>query len=444
MRKESKYNYDDFKKYLNELKYNIIEGTYKNCISEFIICDKDGYKAMVKPNRIIDGRSVRFFHPNNKYAIHNIKKFISNNNYNIELLSKEYSLSSEKLEFICLKHNSVFYRTVKNIRNGKCCPFCNKVKPYTKDMVLKVLDELKLQWVKGENLGCNSKITVKDKHGYKADIILYSLMNNKKHPAMFHVKNPYTIDNIKLFLTDNIMNIELLSTNYINSHKPLVLKCIKHNYQFNSSWEQLQSKRFKGCPKCSGSYTYTFDKIVELSKNINPDIEILYETYKNNKRGFICKCNIDGHTWFNSFSNIVTNPTGCRICQYRSISGENNYNYNHEKTTEERILKREYPEYYKWRNDVYKRDNYTCQCCGYNKGGKLNAHHLFSYSKYKNLRTLKENGITLCKNCHDEFHNEFGYIGNTLNQFKEYYKNKLNVEFFRDITVNKEDLEVAS
>jgi 5-methylcytosine-specific restriction endonuclease McrA len=28
-----------------------------------------------------------------------------------------------------------------------------------------------------------------------------------------------------------------------------------------------------------------------------------------------------------------------------------------------------------WRNEVYKRDNYTCQKCGDNTGGNLEAHH---------------------------------------------------------------------
>ena len=60
-------------------------------------------------------------------------------------------------------------------------------------------------------------------------------------------------------------------------------------------------------------------------------------------------------------------------------------------------------EYTKWRNDVYERDNFTCMDCNV-RGGKLNAHHIKSYSKYKELRFAVSNGITLCIECHKKRH----------------------------------------
>lgn len=75
-------------------------------------------------------------------------------------------------------------------------------------------------------------------------------------------------------------------------------------------------------------------------------------------------------------------------------------------------------EYRQWRSDVFTRDNFTCQECGDNRGGNLNAHHIIRRStiiqKYE-ITTIKQamqceelwninNGITLCKNCHKKVH----------------------------------------
>lgn len=74
--------------------------------------------------------------------------------------------------------------------------------------------------------------------------------------------------------------------------------------------------------------------------------------------------------------------------------------------TPEIMKLRNSPEYKEWRDKVYKRDNYTCQTCGYDKGKILNAHHIMSFSKYPKYRFWEEFGQTLCKYCHTELHKE--------------------------------------
>ena len=63
-------------------------------------------------------------------------------------------------------------------------------------------------------------------------------------------------------------------------------------------------------------------------------------------------------------------------------------------------------EYKNWRDIIFKRDKYTCRECGARNGnGKrvvLNAHHIHSFADFPSLRFVIENGITLCRGCHEK------------------------------------------
>ncbi|EID0695626.1 TPA: HNH endonuclease [Vibrio parahaemolyticus] len=104
----------------------------------------------------------------------------------------------------------------------------------------------------------------------------------------------------------------------------------------------------------------------------------------------------------------------------QKYSGKSHPRYNNELTDEDRIVRRKHNKNYQWRIKVYERDGYTCQICKDSKGGNLVAHHLYSYSDNKALRFEVNNGITLCKDCHKEFHDSYGYGKNTKSQFERF------------------------
>ena len=122
------------------------------------------------------------------------------------------------------------------------------------------------------------------------------------------------------------------------------------------------------------------------------------------------------------------------FCSYECYSdymskylvGENNPNYDPSISQEDREIRRNFDGYAYWRREVYKIDSYTCQCCGDDKGSNLVAHHILNYSQHKELRTDINNGITLCKICHKEFHDTYGYRNNNQEQLNEfiYIKNQ--------------------
>lgn len=104
------------------------------------------------------------------------------------------------------------------------------------------------------------------------------------------------------------------------------------------------------------------------------------------------------------------------------------------------------PEYKKWRSEVFKRDNYTCQECGKNKC-YITAHHIKSFSKHPKLRFEVSNGLTLCENCHEKTDNYKGKNNKGMKHSKETIKKmkisrigmnkKLGDKDILDIIINK-------
>lgn len=72
-----------------------------------------------------------------------------------------------------------------------------------------------------------------------------------------------------------------------------------------------------------------------------------------------------------------------------------------------RRLERNRAEYYEWRKAVMVEGNYRCSKC-LQRGGKLHAHHMYTYNRYPALRYNVNNGIVLCDGCHKRIHKEFG------------------------------------
>ncbi len=99
---------------------------------------------------------------------------------------------------------------------------------------------------------------------------------------------------------------------------------------------------------------------------------------------------------------------------------ENHWNWKGGITPENRKL-RNGLEYKIWREKIFKRDNYTCQKYEI-EGCYLHPHHIQNFAEYPELRFAIDNGITLSKKAHDEFHKIYGKNNNTREQLEEFLK----------------------
>lgn len=81
----------------------------------------------------------------------------------------------------------------------------------------------------------------------------------------------------------------------------------------------------------------------------------------------------------------------------------------------------------KLRRECYKRDGYKCFICK-NKGGKgkikLHAHHLDGWSQFPDKRHSLDNVITLCPNCHLQYHLQYGFVDIRREYFEMFAKSK--------------------
>lgn len=87
---------------------------------------------------------------------------------------------------------------------------------------------------------------VKDKYGY-IGISSWSAFSKGSTPSRFHIKNPYTIDNIRLWINTNAPEYTLLSVKYEGNKNHLSFKCPK-NHEFYMVWNEF--KRGSRCPYC--------------------------------------------------------------------------------------------------------------------------------------------------------------------------------------------------
>jgi len=152
----------------------------------------------------------------------------------------------------------------------------------------------------------------------------------------------------------------------------------------------------------------------------------------------LCKCDMCGKEKLIVF-NTIKEKYICQKCnnnlpsfrenQIQKVSGINNIKWNWNLTDKERKIRHCIPGIKKFRREVLKRDNHTCQCCG--SKDYLQAHHINNFSDFKEQRTDVDNGITLCFDCHkgkNGIHSLFGSF-TTLEDLKIFLKRKTGRTF---------------
>lgn len=328
--------------------------------------------------------------------------------------------------------------------------------------VRKEFDLLGLTLISKEYLNTNQKLTCENKDGYKMVCRLKHLKSGHI-PSPFSNNNPYIIENINRYLkiSGRDKNVKLLSTEYKNVKSKLKFLCLIDNFEFETSWLSFYYQE-TGCPKCGGTLKYTIDEIKEMNNNLNPYVEIISNKYINSSEFFLCNCKKHNKQFESNWRKLRIKQISCSDCVHEKLSentyfrglhlcGENSPSWKGGITPLSNYLRDKINQ---WKQDSFKKYNFTCDITGSTKN--LIIHHFHNFSdilretmenlglpiyeqinKYtdKELELIENKclelhykyglGVCLCKEIHDEFHKIYGKYNNSIEQYKEFKNNEL-------------------
>lgn len=360
-----------------------------------------------------------------KLTLEEVKQFIEENS-DCELLSTKYINKNTKMVFRCGCGN-IFETTFDSFKhkNKRQCNKCGR-KSISRKQRLNI-DDVKQEFINNGYIplfqkykNCETKLTAMTKEGYKVYTTFRDFKQNK-NPKVFLKSNPYTIENIKLWLKLNGSQYKLISTKYKSAcNDKLEWLCPRHGV-FYATWNSIQSGR--GCYLCRNEKIgnikrLTLAEVENRLKSINPSIDILSKEYIDNNTPLKCKCLICGHEWYAKYANL-SQGTGCIKCFIKHQRGENHPNWQGGISTLNDFLRHCIDP---WKRDTLKKYNYRCDITG--SEYDLVIHHLYNFSDIL-YETLEKTNLPVCSEINEYTKDELEILKSTCLQL--HYKYGLGV-----------------
>lgn len=252
-------------------------GQYNGAREPIKCLDADGYIVYPVLYRLYDGKAPLRFHKSNPATIENINHYIAINHINTKLRSSEFIDATSKLWFECAC-GDLYQTSWSNFvsKNKHCCNNCSSYGgnyvPFKKIVRLLSDKNLKPLFSEDEYIGMrNTKLPISNLIGYKAPFLSEYCYRADIEPGWFHVSNPYTIENINLYLfneTDG--EYECISSVYTGNKDPLTILHHKCNRTFEAKWINLYRKPSEKepnrhgtrCPYCTGLRSQSLHAVV--------------------------------------------------------------------------------------------------------------------------------------------------------------------------------------
>lgn len=230
------------------------------------------------------------------------------------------------------------------------------------------------------------------------------------------------------FLGKKVGKLTILDKTYEGIY---LCKCVCGSPIIEKTYQQLKERKVTHC----GCVDINKKKTKFLEKRFSRLLVVGYAGDKE-KWGptWVCLCDCCNVILVPSSNLINGNTKSCGCLRRQVIYGKDNPDWQRKEFSTnklERKRSRNLKVFKVWKSSIHKRDNYTCQTCNCKEEETryLVAHHLLAFHKHPELRYNKENGITMCVECHDEFHDydNYGSTDFTVEDWIEFRKYKLNL-----------------
>lgn len=353
--------------------YELIDKEYKGSLYKYSGKDVNGYLIYTQYNNLLVNGRAKVFYKTNPYTIQNIHTWLELEEVDLKLLSDCYVGADEYLEWIDKKETLPLFKTTwRSVLDGSRHPMKarDSVRPGGAKYPMKFDDGAKLN---GRALVIQT-VNTKLKQWEIVDIDNFKYQNSSQKIKLINKQGYYSEMSIWSILKGTKPSI-------FTTYQPEIsLNNVKNWLNLNTPYSLKDNQQYTGT---KNRYTLICPKHGEFKPYLN---------------------------------HLLSGVTKCYQCKLEENREKNNINDQY----------RNSPEYKKWRMNVFIRDEYTCQCCG-QVGYKLNVHHLYSYRQYESLRLKENNGVTLCEECHHDFHSIYGKINNTNEEFVKWINLKVGI-----------------
>lgn len=222
--------------------------------------DSCGYKYSLAYDQLRDKRSSHsIVKAQNPYSLQNIQQYIYNNKGHAKVISKQWNGGDSKITLQCEKcgreYEARWYHVFTNKKFQ--CNKCSHSNPYNKKHINETIKLCqKHQYKLLEHTYVNRKcFDIQDDLGYKYNnCSVYTLDKRPNKSKKFDKRNKYQMENMKLYIKINDLNIEFADNKQQNVGKDqkITMICSMCGESYQVSWSSilLPQPRVR-CSRCS-------------------------------------------------------------------------------------------------------------------------------------------------------------------------------------------------